>query len=143
MSATEGARAALPAAVPVAAERRRSRGSLIRRALLAADLAGFTAAFLITQLIFGSSGAVERIDVRNEYVLFAVSLPFWIVGAKLYRLYDHDEERADHTTVEDILGVFHLVTTGTWLVFVFMVLADLAEPDLAKVVTYWALAIAC
>lgn len=143
MSATEGARAALPAAVPAAAERRRSRGSLIRRALLAADLAGFTAAFLITQLIFGSSGAVERIDVRNEYVLFVASLPFWIVGAKLYRLYDHDEERADHTTVEDILGVFHLVTTGTWLVFVFMVLADLAEPDLAKVVTYWALAIAC
>jgi exopolysaccharide biosynthesis polyprenyl glycosylphosphotransferase len=142
MSATEGARAALPAAVPAQAERTRSRGSLVRRALLIADVLGFTAAFLLTELIFGSSGAVERIDIRNEYLLFVASLPFWIVGAKLYRLYDHDEERADHTTLEDLVGVFHLVTTGTWLVFVAMVLADLAEPDLAKVVTYWAVAIA-
>jgi exopolysaccharide biosynthesis polyprenyl glycosylphosphotransferase len=140
MSATEGAQAALPVAAPKATERRRSRGTLVRRALLIADVVGFTAAFLLTELIFGSSGAVDRIDIRNEYLLFLASLPFWIVGAKLYRLYDHDEERADHTTLEDLLGVFHLVTTGTWLVFVAMVLASLAEPDLAKVVTYWAVA---
>jgi exopolysaccharide biosynthesis polyprenyl glycosylphosphotransferase len=141
MSATESAQAALPTAAPATAGRGRSRGSLVRRALLVADVAGFVAAFLLTELIFGSSGAVDRIDIRNEYLLFIASLPCWIVGAKLYRLYDHDEERADHTTVEDLVGVFHLVTTGIWLVFMFMVLAGLAEPDLAKVVTYWALAV--
>ena len=140
MSASEGAQAALPA--PAAAvERRRSRGSLVRRALLAADVIGFLAAFLLTELLFGSSGAVDRIDLRNEYFLFLASLPFWIVGAKLYRLYDHDEERADHTTLEDLVGVFHLVTTGIWLVFVFVVLAGLAEPEVSKVVGFWGLCI--
>jgi exopolysaccharide biosynthesis polyprenyl glycosylphosphotransferase len=144
MSATEGVQAALATPVDATAgARKRSRGSLVRRVLLSADVGGFVLAFLLTQLIFGSSGAVDRFDVRNEYLLFLVSLPFWVVGAKLYRLYDHDEERADHTTLEDLLGVFHLVTTGTWLVFLFMVLANLAEPELPKVVTYWALAIAC
>jgi exopolysaccharide biosynthesis polyprenyl glycosylphosphotransferase len=153
MSASEGAPAALraePVAVPLRSElaaavpaRRRGRGSLVRRALLLADVAGFLAAFLLTELFFGSSGSVERVDVRNEYLLFFASLPCWIVGAKLYRLYDNDEERADHTTLEDLVGVFHLVTTGTWLVFVVVVLAGLAEPQLEKVVGFWGLSIAC
>jgi exopolysaccharide biosynthesis polyprenyl glycosylphosphotransferase len=143
MSATQGAQAALPAAVPAAAGRRRSRGSLVRRALLVADVVGFLGAFLLTELLFGSSGSLDRVSVQNEYFLFLASLPCWIVGAKLYRLYDHDEERADHTTVEDLIGVFHLVTVGTWLVFVVIVLAGLAEPQLSKVVCFWALAIGC
>ena len=39
--------------------------------------------------------------------------------AKLYGLYDRDEERTDHSTVDDLVGVFHLVTVGTWLFFAF------------------------
>jgi exopolysaccharide biosynthesis polyprenyl glycosylphosphotransferase len=149
-SAAEGARAVVPAepvAVPhlgeAAPRRGRSRGSVVRRALLAADVMGIVAAFLLTELLFGSNGPVDRIDLRNEYILFFASLPCWIVGAKLYRLYDHDEERADHTTLEDLVGVFHLVTTGTWLVFVVVVLGGLAEPEISKVVGFWGLCIAC
>ena len=149
MSATEGVPVAIPAehaGLPhlseAAPSRRRSRGSVVRRALLVADVLGFVAAFLLTELLFGSNGPVDSIDVRNEYLLFLASLPCWIVGAKLYRLYDHDEERADHTTLEDLVGVFHLVTTGVWLVFVVVTLAGLAEPDVGKVVGFWGLCIA-
>ena len=43
-----------------------------------------------------------------ECALFLLTLPAWIVGAKLYELYDLDEERADHTTVDDFVG------SSTW-----------------------------
>ena len=37
--------------------------------------------------------------------------------ARLHGLYDRDEERADHPTIDDVVGVFHLVTICTWLLF--------------------------
>ena len=101
-----------------------ARGWLVRRALLIADVLGFTARVPAyrAHLRLERGGRAHR--SANEYLLFVASLPFWMVGAKLYRLYDHDEERADHTTLEDLVGVFHLVTTGRGSSFVAMVLAD-------------------
>ncbi len=103
-------------------ERRRSspfkrRGRLVRAALLMADLAGLTAAFVVTEVVFGNMGPHDTVSVGTETALFVVSLPLWVVAAKLYGLYDHDEERTDHSTLDDLVGVFHLVTVGTWLVF--------------------------
>ena len=48
-------------------------------------------------------------------MLLLATLPGWIVIAKLYRLYDQDEERTHHPTTDDLAGVFHLVTVGVWL----------------------------
>jgi exopolysaccharide biosynthesis polyprenyl glycosylphosphotransferase len=73
---------------------------------------------------------------------FFLSLPVWVVGAKLYGLYDRDEERTDHTTVDDFPGVFHLVTVGVWLFVAAAWITGLADPDLLKLVTFWAVAIA-
>ena len=42
-----------------------------------------------------------------------------MVVAKLYGLYDYDEERTDHSTADDLVGVLHLVTVGSWLFFAF------------------------
>ena len=50
-------------------------------------------------------------------MIFVVSLPVWVVAAKIYGLYDRDEERTDHSTVDDLVGVFHLVTVGVWLLY--------------------------
>ena len=61
--------------------------------------------------------------------------------ANLYRLYDHDETRADHSTVDEIVGVFHLVTVGAWLLFAGAWFTGLADPNLTKITTFWALAI--
>ena len=56
-------------------------------------------------------------DVAELFVFFVISLPAWVVAAKLYGLYDRDEERTDHSTTDDVVGVFHLVTVGVWVLF--------------------------
>jgi exopolysaccharide biosynthesis polyprenyl glycosylphosphotransferase len=73
--------------------------------------------------------------------LLLATVPAWIVIAKLYGLYDRDEDRADHTTVDDILGVFHVVTVGAWLLLAGTWVTGFANPDLAKLTTFWAFAI--
>jgi exopolysaccharide biosynthesis polyprenyl glycosylphosphotransferase len=119
------------------------RGWLVRRMLLLADLAGLALAFVIAQLFFSESGApFDHVRPTSETLLFVGTLPIWIVVAKLYGLYDHDEERTDHSTADDLIGVFHLVTVGTWVIFAGGMITGLARPDLLRLVFFWGLAIA-
>jgi exopolysaccharide biosynthesis polyprenyl glycosylphosphotransferase len=121
----------------------KSRGWLMRRMLLAADLTGLCAAFAIAELTFGGASAHgDAVSQLTEILLFAAVLPLWVVTAKLYGLYDRDEERADHSTADDLLGVFHLVTVGTWLAFIAAHFAHVAHPQLPKLASFWLLAIA-
>ncbi len=117
------------------------RGRLVRAALLIADLTGLALAFTITEVVFGNVGPNDTVSVGTETFLFLLSLPLWAIVAKLYRLYDHDDERTDHTTLEDLVGVFHLVTVGTWLVVGGGWLLGLADPKMDKLLAFWALAI--
>jgi exopolysaccharide biosynthesis polyprenyl glycosylphosphotransferase len=120
----------------------RRRGWLVRRMLLLADLLGLSFAFLIAQVLFGLD--VERNDHINpgtEYLIFMATLPVWIVVAKLYGLYERDEERTDHSTADDVVGVFHVVTVGAWLFFVGAWLTGLAGVDVPKLLSFWAFAI--
>ena len=56
--------------------------------------------------------------------------------AKLYGLYDRDEERVDHSTIDELVGVFHLVTLGAWFFFVAIVARrDSATPHVPRLVT--------
>ncbi len=119
------------------------RGWLIRRALLAADLIGLTTALLIAEFVLPIGHTkIGRVDQALEVAFFLLSLPIWVVMAKLYGLYDRDEERADHSTADDLTGVFHMVTVGTWVVYVVLRLSGLADPALAKVATFWIVAVA-
>jgi exopolysaccharide biosynthesis polyprenyl glycosylphosphotransferase len=121
---------------------RRDRGWLIRRALLSADALGLVGAFVVTALIFGrGEGAGNHLALVGEYALFAATLPAWLLGAKLHELYDRDEERTEHTTIDDLVGVVHLVTLGVWALFAGAKLTGLADPELSKAVTFWVLAI--
>jgi exopolysaccharide biosynthesis polyprenyl glycosylphosphotransferase len=118
------------------------RAGLVRRALITADIAGLSIAFLTAELAVGSSGDLEdRVGMHAELYLFLATLPAWLLVANLYHLYEHDETRADHSTVDDIVGVFHLVTVGAWLLFAGARLAGLADPNLTKIVVFWAFAI--
>jgi exopolysaccharide biosynthesis polyprenyl glycosylphosphotransferase len=118
------------------------RGWLIRRALLFADLVGLTLSFVVAELLFGPTrGVADHVGVSIEFAVFFGTLPAWIVIGKLYGLYDRDEERADHTTFDDFRGVFHLLSTGSWLVVAAAWLFHLAYPDFAKLVAFWSLAI--
>jgi exopolysaccharide biosynthesis polyprenyl glycosylphosphotransferase len=121
--------------------RRRRRGWLVRRVLLLADLIGLVAAFIVTQLLLGEATNRIRPDVAELFVFFVISLPGWAVAAKLYGLYDRDEERTDHSTTDDIVGVFHLVTVGAWILFAGAWLTHLTYPNLTKTAVFWALAI--
>jgi exopolysaccharide biosynthesis polyprenyl glycosylphosphotransferase len=120
----------------------RGRGWLVRRALLAADVAGLFTAFLVAQFLFlGRTAPVDRLGPDAEWLLFLLTLPGWIVIAKLYGLYDRDEERTDHSTVDDVVGVFHLVTVCAWLFFAGAWFTGVAAPHMPKLVTFWVLAI--
>src|SRR5918999_988001 len=114
----------------------RRRGWLLRRLLLAADLAGLVLAFAIAAAIAGND-ATGRVHEWKEFVLFACTLPGWIIVTNLYGLYERDEERTDHTTVDDFVGVFHMVTVCTWVFFAGATLLRLAQPGLLKIVVFW------
>jgi exopolysaccharide biosynthesis polyprenyl glycosylphosphotransferase len=117
---------------------RRRRGWLVRRMLVAADLAALTAAYLVAT-------GVHRTDTQSvlrNIVLLVLMLPAWVVIAKLYGLYDRDEERADHSTADELAGVVSLVMAGSWFFIVFGHITGLATPSLARSAAFWTLAIA-
>ena len=68
------------------------RGWLMRRMLLAADLLGLVIAFSVAQVAFAQDAVAGTVGRADEYLIL-LCLPVWIVLAKLYGLYDRDEER--------------------------------------------------
>ena len=115
----------------------RRRGWLVRRMLLLADILGLVAAFVVAEVVFGAES-----DIGMQTLVFGLSLPAWILLAKLYGLYDRDEQRTDHTTVDDIVGVFHFIGTGVWFSFAIRWLVAPGQPDLPKLFTFWLIAFA-
>ena len=119
------------------AKKSRRRGWLVRRMLLLSDIAALAVAFLLAVAIFRTAGQ----SVVRESLLLLTTLPAWVLVAKLYGLYEGDEERADHSTADELAGVFSLVTAGAWFVYVGGRLVDLPTPNLSRMVAFWALAI--
>jgi exopolysaccharide biosynthesis polyprenyl glycosylphosphotransferase len=120
----------------------RRRGWLVKRALLLSDLLGLTIAFGLAQVVVSESTSLTgALGHGLETLVFLATLPLWVVVAKLYGLYDRDEQRTDHTTIDDLPGVFHLVTVGAWVFFAGAWLSTAAEPDLAKFILFWGLSI--
>ena len=121
--------------------RRHRRGWVVRRVLLAADLLGLLTAFVVSEIVLEdlSNGVDPRI--LKLFAIFVVTLPLWVVAAKVYGLYDRDEERTDHWTTDDFGGVFHLVTVAVWVLFAGARLTGVTTPQLGKTVLFWALAI--
>src|SRR5436190_19561629 len=110
--------------------------------LLLADLVGLVAAFVIAQLVAAATTSGPDAVARNaEFGIFLLSLPMWIVVAKLYGLYERDEERTDHSTTDDFVGVFHMMTVCTGLFAFGLYLTQLAHPSPGKLATFWAGAI--
>ena len=116
------------------------RGWLIRRALVAADAIGITLAFAMSSLAFPTEGS-DRIQPGGEIFLFLLTLPMWLVLAKLQGLYERDEERTDHSTIDEITGVVVVVTLGTWVFQALTWVTGLASPQLGRLVAFWLLAV--
>jgi exopolysaccharide biosynthesis polyprenyl glycosylphosphotransferase len=113
------------------------RGWLMRRLLVVADVVGLMSAFLLALAVGPASPVADRVDVWWEVALFAASLPLWVFLARAHSLYDRDEERSDHSTVDDIFGVFQVVTIGTWSFLAITHLAGLPHPTLPRLVIFW------
>ena len=62
--------------------------------------------------------------------------------AKLHGLYDRDDERADNSTVDDLVGVFHVVTIVVWVSLVMGLLTGFVSADPTQLVAFWAIAFA-
>jgi exopolysaccharide biosynthesis polyprenyl glycosylphosphotransferase len=126
--------------------RRRARGRrgwVMRRMLLGADLIALVAAFGVAELIFwGYKASPGWPNASGESLIFLATLPLWILGFKLYGLYDRDEEEADHSTSDELPRVFHLITVAVWLFFATSWIFGLAAPDPVKLASFWLLAIA-
>jgi exopolysaccharide biosynthesis polyprenyl glycosylphosphotransferase len=140
-SAVEGlARTSTHASQPAQSGRIR-RGWLVRRMLLAADVAGLLAAFVATELIWFDQWPSDPPGTSTRTVIFVLLLPLWVLAANLYGLYDRDEERATHSTADEVVSVFHLITVGAWGFFATSWLVGLGHPHQRKLATFWLLAI--
>ena len=113
---------------------------MVRRALMAADLFGILLAFYVSTVDVSSTRS-DTIGPSVEAVLVIATLPIWLLLFKLHGLYDRDEERADHSTADDLFGVIQVVTLGVWFVEVLSVVTGLASPVLVRLVLFWLLAI--
>jgi exopolysaccharide biosynthesis polyprenyl glycosylphosphotransferase len=120
----------------------RRRGVAVRRALVMSDILGLTVAFLISTLGFADPArASDMVGPGFELMLFVLTLPLWTLLANAHGLYARDEDKVDHSTADEILGVVQLVTLGTWVLFVAGWATGLADPDLDRLVALWALAL--
>jgi exopolysaccharide biosynthesis polyprenyl glycosylphosphotransferase len=120
----------------------RRRGWLVRRILVAADVLGLFLAFLGAELLFGLQDASnDHVSLPVELGIFTATIPVWVVVASLSGLYDHDDERAAHSTADEVVGVFHVVTAGLWFVYLLSALSGFTAPTVPKLAVFWLLAI--
>ena len=117
------------------------RGALTLRALVIADVLGLLVAALTVERLYPGGGAGNRLGTSVEFIVFLATLPLWLIAAKLFMLYDRDDECADHSTVDDLVRVFLLITVGAWMLSAGASLSHAVEPGTAKLITFWALAI--
>lgn len=117
------------------------RGWIVRRALLAADVIGLLLAYSLAEIVTGAPANSDKVSPWFELAGFLATIPLWLVLARLFGLYERDEERADYTTVDDATGVFVLVTVGVWLLIVLAWVTRLANPYMPKLLAFWLAAV--
>jgi exopolysaccharide biosynthesis polyprenyl glycosylphosphotransferase len=118
------------------------RRSLVPRALILADVLGLTFAYLAAVVLWGGRTGDQRLGSPRELLLFALTLPCWVLVASLHNLYRRDAEWIDHSTTDDAVGIFHLVTIGAWLLLVVSRLDGQSGPNVYRLIGFWVLAIA-
>jgi exopolysaccharide biosynthesis polyprenyl glycosylphosphotransferase len=118
---------------------RHSRRTLVRRALIVADVWALGLTFMVVHLILGTSS--KGFTSGKELILFLVSVPCWLALAGLYGLYEGDRLRADTTTLDDFWPLFHAITVGVWITFVGIRLTDAVRASERRLILFWFLAL--
>ncbi|MGH2881484.1 MAG: hypothetical protein ACRDPA_02065, partial [Solirubrobacteraceae bacterium] len=110
------------------------RMRLVPRTLMIADVLALSLAYLVTTLYWGEEGALGS---TKEMLIFLCTLPCWLLVANLQGLYRADQEHADHSTSDDIVKVFYLVTIGVWVLLVASRLIGRTSPSIYALITFW------
>src|SRR3954469_23151937 len=120
---------------------RHARRTLVRRALIVADVWSLGFTFAIVHMILGTSARQGGFTSGQELILFLLSVPCWLALAGLYGLHEGDRLRADTTTLDDFWPLFHAVTVGVWLTFVVSRLTDHVHASERRLILFWFLAL--
>jgi exopolysaccharide biosynthesis polyprenyl glycosylphosphotransferase len=115
----------------------RSRPRALRRALVLADLVGFTLSFFLVQFFIS---AFETHDLVISAFLVA-GLAGWVVLANAYGLYEREAIGIARSTVDDLPGLVLLATFAAWVGLLLVNGAGLASPKLQVSAAYWLAAI--
>jgi exopolysaccharide biosynthesis polyprenyl glycosylphosphotransferase len=115
---------------------------LLHRLLVGADVLGLVLALVALELVVGDGvGSAGELGVGWEAALLLLGLPVWVLLASARGLYTRDEERPDHTTVDELVGVALLVTFLVWAVIMGASVTGIASPDTEKWAIFWLLAV--
>lgn len=118
----------------------RRRGWMLRRLLFGADFVTIAGAFLIAELVFYEPFESDSFNIGIEIGLFGLTLPLWALVARMYGLYKQDDKRVSHTTIDEIVDIFHMVTVCTWGFFAIAWVTGIAHPQIEKLIFFWILA---
>ena len=134
----------LPASArPIERQMGRGRDWLLHRVLLVADVFGLSLAFVLGQLLFEpGGGARDIVSPGIESAIFVLSLPVWVAIAVLSGLYGRDHTRTDHSTVDDLVGVFAVVTIGVWIFSCVIWFTQAASQNTPRMIAFWMMAVA-
>ena len=117
-----------------------ARSGSLRRLVVVSDALALVLAFLLSGLV-SPSMHVRSASVAVGLVLFAATLPAWLVGARLTGLYRLEERRASGGGVEEWLSIGRLMVIGTWVALAIAWLARFEQPETARLVVFAALAV--
>jgi exopolysaccharide biosynthesis polyprenyl glycosylphosphotransferase len=114
------------------------RRFIVRRALLAADFVALAAAFVAAGEAGPGDQTVSQFGVH--LLVFLPALLVWFVGALATGLYDRDDQRPDHSTVDDFSRVLQLATLASWCA---LGTASLVSPrhDVRAAFLFWLLSL--
>lgn len=118
--------------------RRARRSRLVPPLLALADILSLSLSYYLAATLAGGHGALGS---AGELLIFVLTLPCWVLVAKLHGLYQRDHERTDHSTTDEVVGIFHLVTIGVWILLASSRLAGHTAPGIYPLIAFWAIAV--
>jgi len=81
---------------------------LVERFLVSADVVALLVAYPAAELFD------PGLRTHSSLILFAFALPLWTVAARFCGLYDRDDRRPGHSTLDELVPLAQLLTAGTW-----------------------------
>lgn len=107
-----------------------TRGFVLRRLLLAADVAALIAGFFVVELL---TAHLRKADIA----LLIVSVPIWVMVANSHKLYHLDSMRADYGLADEIGSIIQMATVWSWATLLGLHFLGPGELAITTVAVFW------